>query len=150
MIIFNNSAVPVCITIIHTLLLSISGYVATAAATEYVAVSGSMVIIKELKGQLPPTGSTATVALTQGFAGSSPLLGGISNDVGNCFYNYQILTVDGWRGIKLNSNNIIGGFTGSVLGGEVTIKKITIIHSKNHSAVDSPLIQAVSLPPREV
>jgi hypothetical protein len=123
MTIFKNSAVPVCTTIIHTLLLSISGYVATAAATEYVAVSGSMVIIKELKGQLPPTGSTATVALTQGFAGSSPLLGGISNDVGNCFYNYQILTVDGWRGIKLNSNNIIGGFTGSVLGGEVKIKK---------------------------
>lgn len=122
MIIFNCRAFSVRIAIIYTL-LSMSGYVATAAATEYVAVPGSMVIVKELKGQLPPNGSTATVALTQGYAGSSPLLGGISNDVGNCFYNYQIVTIDGWRGIKLNSNNIIGGFTCSILGGEVTIKK---------------------------
>lgn len=123
MIIFNYCAFSVRTAIIHTLLLSISGYVATAAATEYVAIPGSMVIVKELKGQLPPNGSTATVALTQGYAGNSPLLGGLSNNEGRCFLAYQLGTVDGWRGIKLNSNNIIGGFTGSILGGEVTIKK---------------------------
>jgi len=109
--------------IIHALLLSVSSHIKPSLAIEYFTVAGSQVIIKSIQGSLPPTGSNAIGNFSPGITSNSPLLGGFSTGQGNCVINSSAIEVDGRKGVKLNEQNIIAGFTGSISNGIVTIKQ---------------------------
>lgn len=92
-----------------------------ASAATYTAYPGSSVIVKAISSQI--TGPSQDTSFTLGSSASLslPLLGGIillSGQAGYaCALEREISNVDSWRGIKVNSNGIMAGLTGTILNG---------------------------------
>lgn len=94
-------------------------FMSPVSAATYTAYPGSSTIIKTVSGQM--TGPSADTYHPLGSTGSLslPLLGGIILQTGAagyaCALEYEISNIDNWRGIKVNSNGIMVGMTGTIL-----------------------------------
>lgn len=102
------------------LALSLFTLISPAVAVTYTAYPGSSVIVTSIKGKMAGASSD-----TISYVGINirhpirPFLGGLvapntSTDYG-CLDAVNIKVVDGWTGVKISANNILGGVTGSIL-----------------------------------
>lgn len=92
-----------------------------ASATNYSAYPGSAVIVKAVSGQMTGPTQSQVLTLISGGVLSVPLLGGVAIPSGTARYACplvsSIVTIDNRRGVKINSSNMIVGFTGTILNG---------------------------------
>lgn len=106
------------------LLISLS---TSSFGVQYNVVAGSMIIVQEVNQSLP-TGSNGVRTVDADYSQYLPLLGGFATVNGVAVAPDNIQEIDGWKGVRVNPNNIIAGFSGRISGGEVTVR-----NANNHS-----------------